>query len=154
MDTYNESQPLRAPWLYLAAALTFTILLWSGLEEDRLLNTSFIISFLLVLTLFLLLFMANLRLSLDPKGIRYRFTPFHLKTHEIKWDDVKEARLINYSALAEYGGWGIRYNFFTKTKAFVARSGSGLLITTRSGKRRLFSVNQPENIAPFLPTEG
>ena len=39
MDTYHESQPLRATWLWVAAIFTFTVLLWSGWEEGRLLST-------------------------------------------------------------------------------------------------------------------
>ncbi|WP_017731055.1 hypothetical protein [Nafulsella turpanensis] len=152
MNTYHESQPLRAPWLYLAAAFTFTVLLWAGWTEGRMLSISFILSSCLVLALFIALSTARLHLNFSEQGIRYRFTPFHLKTHGISWKEVKEARLINYSALMEYGGWGIRYNIFNHTKAFVAKSGSGLLIITSSGKKRLFSIEKPENIVHFLPS--
>lgn len=150
MPNHNESQKLPAPWLYAAMAFTFGILLFSAYIEDSLFSLSFFIGSGFSLLLFGSLLASKLRLTFYDKGIRYRFTPFHWQTHEIRWEEVEEARLIHFNALAEYGGWGIRYNFFTKTKAFVTQGGQGLFLTTRNGRRRLFSIQQPAQVQPFI----
>lgn len=152
MPTHSESHKLPAPLLYAALAFTLAVLLFSAYLEDSLFSLSFFIGSGFSLLLFGSLLAAKLRLTFYDKGIRYHFTPFHWQTHEIRWEEVEEAKLIHFNALAAYGGWGIRYNFFTKTKAFVTQGGSGLLIVTRQGRRRLFSIQQPARVQPFIST--
>lgn len=150
MQNYSETQKLRSAWLYVAMAFTFSAVVVSAYQESSLLSYSFLAIFGLLLLLFGSLLLSKLKLTFNDKGIYYRFTPFHWKTHVILWEEVEEASLNDFSALAEYGGWGVRYNFFTKTKAFVARSGCSLFLQLRNGRKRLFSIQQPEQLRPFL----
>lgn len=152
MPYHNETQKLPAPLLYAALAFTLGVVFFSAYIEDSFFDLAFFIGSGFSLLLFGSLLAARLRLTFHDKGIRYRFTPFHWQTHEIRWEEVEEARLIHFNALAAYGGWGIRYNFFTRTKAFVTQGGSGLLLLTRQGRRRVFSIQQPARVQPFIRT--
>lgn len=73
--------------------------------------------------------------------------------HQIRWQEVEKAELRTFSALAEYGGWGIRYNFFYQSKGFIARSGTGLFLKLKDGRKRMFSISKPGELKEWIPEQ-
>ena len=57
----------------------------------------------------LLFYVMNLTTEVRSDGLYYRFFPFHLSFHKIPLEDLKTYEVRTYSALREYGGWGIRW---------------------------------------------
>lgn len=91
---------------------------------------------------------ARLLVEIDGEELRYRFAPFHRKIHTLNWNDVSEAKIRNYKAFKEFGGWGIRYN--RKGKAFTASGKMGLDLKLKNGKQVLFSTHRAEEVKSLL----
>lgn len=149
--SYIQKQKFHPSWIIASLIFSLAVVIGFSFQEGALVSAPVlaIISFLLLLHAALLA--ARLHVIVNEEGIRYRFFPFHLKAHRIYWYEVEEARLRPFSALGGFGGWGIRYNFFFGTKAFIARSGTGLFLKINDGRRRMFSISDPEQLAARLP---
>lgn len=81
-----------------------------------------------VLTIFLTILFLNFRLDtlIKKDGIYVRFFPFHLKFKYYAWEKLTKSFVRQYSPIAEYGGWGLRYGFLGKGKAFNVSGDKGL----------------------------
>src|SRR5690606_17451820 len=74
-----------------------------------------------------------------PEGIAYRFAPIQLKERFARWVDLDKLYLREYSALGEYGGWGLRYGFGLGW-GYIAGGDHGLQLVYKSGKKRFIST--------------
>jgi hypothetical protein len=91
----------------------------------------------------------SLTLSIDANQIQYRFKPFHRRNQVINKSDIKEASVVRYNPILQYGGWGIRYNF-KRGKAFSTRGNYGLQIKLNNGRSILIGTQKPEELKSFL----
>lgn len=148
---YTQKQRFDPAWII--ASLLFSLAVVAGIfyQREQLLTVPVLLTISFFLFLHGTLLAARLQLIINEDGIRYRFFPFHLKPHKIYWFEVEEAKLSTFNALRSFGGWGIRYNFFYGTKAFIARSGKGLFLQLKDGHRRMFSISTPEQLEACLP---
>lgn len=137
----------------IIASLLFSLAAVAGVsyQQGELFSATILIITGFLLFLHGALLAARLQLIVNEEGIKYRFFPFHLKPHKIYWFEVEEAQLSTFSALQEFGGWGIRYNFFYGTKAFIAGSDTGLFLKIKDGCQRMFSISEPEQLDVWLP---
>jgi hypothetical protein len=154
---YTEVQQFRQPWIWaglIIAALSI-VPLWYGVyrqlvdgeplgdnpaSDNELLIMAIGVTFI-VLGLVVLFLKARLETMVDAEGIRYRFFPFHLRTHEILWETVAKATVRTYRPILEYGGWGIRYGL--RGKAYNVSGNQGLELELRGGGRILFGTQRP-----------
>ena len=79
-------------------------------------------------TLLLTLLFVNFRLDtlIKKDGIYVRFFPFHLKYKYFAWDKLTKSYVRQYSAITEYGGWGLRFGLFGKGNAYNVSGNQGL----------------------------
>lgn len=157
---YQESLKFSHPFLGLLM-LPVILLFGYGIVQQLIFDQPFgnhpapdhwlVISALIVTGIGWLLFAARLRFTLDEKGIYYRFFPFHWKTYTLLWSEIANAHVRKYSALSEFGGWGIRINFRGHRAYNVMNDhGQGLEIVKKNGKKILFSTHNPQAISRFL----
>lgn len=151
---YTQKQKFNPSWII--ASLLFTLAAVAGVsyQQGELFSATVLAVTGFLLFLHAALLAARLHLIVNEEGIKYRFFPFHLKPHKIYWFEVEEAQLNTFSALSEFGGWGIRYNFFFGTKAFIAKSGTGLFLKIKDGRKRMFSISEPEQLDAWLPVQA
>lgn len=90
----------------------------------------------------------NLTTEVRPDGIYYRFLPFHLRFRRIAFDDIAEYEVRSYSAIKDYGGWGIRYG--RKGRAYNVSGNRGLWLKTFDGGSILFGSQHPEEFAAAI----
>lgn len=149
--SYTQKQKFHPSWIIASLLFSLAVVAGASYAQGSLVSGTVlaIISFLLLIHAALLA--ARLHVIVNEEGIRYRFFPFHLRPHRIYWYEVEDAKLRTFSALSEFGGWGVRYNFFFGTKAFIARSGTGLFLKIKDGRRRMFSISDPEQLLSWLP---
>ena len=150
---YAEKQIMDTWWMRLIFLFP-SLLIWSILVFQILTGTSDTSNFTLVaigvLTLGLTLLMWNSRLRTDyyEDKIVFRFWPFHLKEKEILWSDVKSIKVVKYSPLRDYGGWGIRIG--VKGNAFNVKGNLGVLLEMKKGRSTLFSTQEPKEVYEAL----
>jgi hypothetical protein len=106
-----------------------------------------------LLIAFLFLYI-RLETQIKYDGIYVRFFPFHLKFKYYSWDTLKKSYVREYSALAEYGGWGLRFGLFGKGAAFNVSGDKGLQLEFTNGNKLLVGTNKPEELTEVLYKTG
>jgi hypothetical protein len=82
-----------------------------------------------------------------PDGLVVRFPPFHRRL--IALEDVRSVEAREYSAIKEYGGWGIRHSSKNGT-AYNVRGNRGVQLILKNGKRVLIGSQEPDRLANVL----
>jgi len=147
---FTEVQKFNQRWvnaiLYLFLFISLSVTLIAIIKELSFLAFT---PLLIMTGVFVLFKVMSLTVSIDENGIAYRFKPFHRRNQVINKSDIKEASLVRYNPILEYGGWGIRYNF-KRGKAFSTRGNYGLQIKLNNGKSILIGTQKPEELQSFL----
>ena len=102
----------------------------------------------LALLINVLIFSIRMRLQVNKDGISIRYFPFINKN--FKWNDVAEYEVLTYNPVKDYGGWGLRYNWKKKGKAYTVSGSYGLSLTLQEGKKVLIGTDKPEELKVFL----
>jgi hypothetical protein len=94
-------------------------------------------------------FLLSLRMTTEvsDEGILVRFRPFFRRL--IPLDKIKTYEVRKYSALREYGGWGVRYSLKHGT-AYNVSGNQGLQLVLADGKRVLIGSQAPDRLAGAL----
>jgi hypothetical protein len=152
MTYFREQQQFRQLWLWLlfgAVSIPIVGLLGYGVYQQLVLGEPFgahppsntalsgvFIAILLLHTLVIALFWyARLDVEVNANEIAIRFRPFHLTPRRIPLVHVTDARTRHYSALGEYGGWGIRIGIHGS--AYNVSGDEGVQLTLEDGRRIL-----------------
>ncbi len=157
---YREVQHFRQLWLWIIILLVSFVAIWS-LIQQIFLDTPFGNNqapdalLIIIVIIFGFVFPAvfykmNLTTQVRNDGIYYRFFPFHLSFHKIKLEDIVECEVRNYSALKDYGGWGIRYG--RMGKAYNISGNRGVQLKLSDGSRLLLGSQKPEEFAAAVQT--
>ncbi len=160
---FSETQKFRQWWLWFMFAgikgimgffIVTQVLFGEPFGDNVADNAALMIGFLFMLILSLLFFIMKLETRISDNGIAVRFYPLQLKFRNYRWEDLEEAYLREYSPIAEYGGWGIRYSFVGKGKALNVSGRMGLQLVFKDGRRLLIGTSKPEDIMQVLSVMG
>ena len=140
---FTERQSFLRHWWWLVLSvivLTSGVLQWRHRQSQMapLLTASTI----LLLTALLVGVFALLRIDtrLDTAGASFRLFPLGWK--HLPWSEVTAAYVRKYSALGEYGGWGIK-GFSTRNYAYNAAGNQGIQLELSDGRRILLGTQHP-----------
>lgn len=145
MKVFTEEQKFTQIWLHILLfveiAIAFYLLFnnWSNNSKN---NYSLIIALCIVFIVHLLIYHINLTTKIDNNGITFRFIPF-LASRTIQWNEIEKAYVRTYNPILEYGGWGIRYTFGSKGKAYNIKGDKGVQIVLKNGKKILIGTQKP-----------
>ena len=169
--TFTEEQRFNKkvilPLIVLITALTVVLLCWGIIQQlilgkpfgdhpvsdtSLVITTIFIFIFILVMDWLFL----NIKLvtEINSNTISYRFYPFILRDRFIYWEDIENAYIRQYKPLKEYGGWGIRFGFGGKGRAFNVSGNFGLQLELKNGKKLLIGTQKPQELEALLRTLG
>jgi hypothetical protein len=81
-------------------------------------------------------------------GLYVRYFPLQFHSHQISYGEIKSYEIRQYSALKEYGGYGIRYG--KKGKAYNVSGDKGIQFEFLDGKKLLIGTQRPEEFALAL----
>jgi len=96
----------------------------------------------------LFFYLINLTTVVRGDGLYYRFFPMHLSFRKISFTNLKTYEVRTYSALREYGGWGIRWGL--KGKAYNVSGNRGVQLELSNGERILIGSRRPDELAEAL----
>ena len=99
-------------------------------------DTGLIVFSVLMFALIGLFGLLKLKTTIDENEIRMSFFPFVKK--KIKWDEIKNAEVVNYGFV---GGWGIRVATKYGT-VYNVRGNKGLAIELTNGKKFLIGTQK------------
>lgn len=108
------------------------------------------------LFILLTLLFVNFRLDTNIKkdGIYVRFFPFHLKFKHFAWSILTKSYVRQYSAIGEYGGWGLRLGLFGKGTAYNISGNKGLQLEFKTNKKLLIGTNKADELTETLNKIG
>ena len=91
---------------------------------------------------------ASLTVEVRHDGLYIRFFPFHATFFKISPNEIKNWQIRIYSALKEYGGYGVRFG--ADGKAYNVRGNRGVQIVLKNGTRILVGSQKPEQLEQAL----
>jgi len=155
---YREVQYFRQIWLWILLFSISLITIW-GMVQQLFLGKPFgnnpapdtVLIVIVIIFGFgfpYVFYKMNLTTEVRSDGIYYRFFPLHLSFHEIRLEDLVEYEVRAYSALKDYGGWGIRYG--RRGKAYNVSGNRGVQLKFSNGGRLLFGSQKPEEFAKAI----
>lgn len=90
----------------------------------------------------------NLTTEVHTDGLYYRFFPNHRSFRKITLPEIKQYNVRTYSAIKDYGGYGVRLG--KKGKAYNVSGNKGIQLELLDGKRILFGSKRPEEFLQAL----
>lgn len=161
MVQFREQQQFRQPWLWIvfaAVSLPLLALLGFSIFQQVVLGEpvgnqpvsdfeliGIFSGVLLLHTLIIGLFwIARLDVAVTQTDVTVRFRPFHLTPMRIPLRDIVDARARDYSALGEYGGWGIRVGL--GGRAYNVSGTEGVQLTLANGKEILIGSQKSSEL--------
>jgi len=105
---------------------------------------------LLIITMIIVLWgllVMRLEVWINQEGIHYRFFPLIFKNKLIFKAAIQRYEIRKYSAILDYGGWGIRRGLGRKWgKGYIVSGNMGLQLYLTNGKKVLFSTQRSQAI--------
>lgn len=123
-------------------------------EDDTILLLALV--FAIIMTGLLSLFFMKMKLLTEIKkdGIYVQFFPIHRKFKFYDWASIYKLKIRQYSAIMEYGGYGMRMGFFRKGRAYNTSGDNGLQIETIKGTKILIGTQKPDELNEVLRRLG
>ena len=150
---FKEKQKFSQVWIWILIIGLTSVLAYSKYKTYYLKevfgklepsDSFFYTTDIIIVLIFAILVTANLKTEVRIDGLYYKFFPFHLKMHHIKWTDIKFLQIRKYKPVSEYLGWGIKFG--PKGKAFNVSGDIGFQVVMKNGKRILFGTQQSEKL--------
>ena len=160
---FSERQRFKQWWVWLILLGVNGLFLWGVFEQviggqqfgsKPMGNTGLLIVTGLTLVLTFLFFNFRLDTIIKKNGIYVRFFPLHLKFKHYNWNSLTKAYTRQYSAIGEYGGWGLRYGLGGKGTAYNVSGNQGLQLEFTNNKKLLIGTNKPEQLSDALSKIG
>jgi hypothetical protein len=138
---YKEIQQFRQPWLWVLLLVVFSLSVWKPVGLG-------------IMAVFLPLFwFTRLETVIDQEGISYRWFPFQRKPRVIKWTQVEQITVRNYSPLGEFGGWGLRYSWTSTAHTVSGNWGIDIKIKGKS-RSLLLGTQHPDEVLQLLEKQN
>ncbi|MHB1000697.1 MAG: DUF1648 domain-containing protein [Armatimonadota bacterium] len=90
----------------------------------------------------------GMAVTVTPNRLLVKLETTGIKLLTINMDDIAEVETHTFSPLADFGGWGIRFN--TKMRGYYWRGNRGVLLTLKNGRKILIGSDDPERLAAVV----
>jgi hypothetical protein len=103
------------------------------------------VSLVLVVTALMMVFpYGGIQTTVTRQEITVRFGIIGLRVLRLKTDEIENIELAEFSPIADFGGYGIRFN--REMQAYFMRGNRGIKLTTTKGKRYIVGSDNPEEL--------
>jgi len=158
---FREVQNMNRIWWVMVLVYGCTALCWWGFVEQIILGEPWgskpapdwmmwLIWILFGLGLPIFFNLLCLDVQLDNRNITIRYYP--LTNRFISLLDIDHFEVLQYSAIKEYGGWGIRGT--PQKRAYNVRGHEGLELTLRDGSKIMIGSQRADELAACLRSTG
>lgn len=160
---FTETQKFSQWWLWLILLGINGLFIFGVVKQvfggqqfgdDPMSDTGLLIVTGFTLLLTITFFYTRLDTVIKRDGIYVRFLPFHFKARYYAWDTLTKSYVRQYSALSEYGGWGLRLGLFGNGRALNVSGDKGLQLEFKDNKKLLIGTRKPEELVAVLSEIG
>lgn len=135
------TRPISSPWLTILGLALLVVGVVLGWSAGWVTGGPFLVAGLLVGLL------SRATVTVDQRGTTVRFTPLGWPRVRIDLGEIESAVAENISP-AQFGGWG--YRIVPGASGLVLRAGPGLILTRRTGRKFVVTVDDAETAARVL----
>jgi hypothetical protein len=150
-EHFRETQFL--PRLFSAFPLAVLCLIWMLTLADDFNWFDFSLSGFIFLGVTVVLVSARLVTEVREDSVYLNFAPFPFTSQLISFSKITSATARQYSAIGEYGGWGIRYNLFGNGRAYNVRGNQGVQLVFKDGRKLLIGSQRSEELAGLIQSK-
>jgi len=143
---FYECQKFNQWWIWLIMVL---VLLFLAAVFVMFPSESMLVLLLLGIGLVYLFRKVKLETAVKAGGIYVRFFPLHIMYQFHPWESIEKVYIRKYSAISEFGGWGIREGFIAG-KAYNVDGDEGLQIEFNSKEKLLIGTRKPDELRAVL----
>jgi hypothetical protein len=145
---YREEIKFFSKLYYYVLAILIAIVLWLG-ETYTFVHATPVI----ILAVILPLLLGRFLITVNNRTIHISYGYLGLIQKEIPLADVKEARVVEYRGLRQFGGWGIRSGKFEgeKTACYTMKGNTGVLLTLNHDIKVCFAKTNKLLIGSLTP---
>jgi hypothetical protein len=156
---YSEVQQFKQWWIWLILSgingmfvfgIITQVFLGKQFGDKPMSNAGLLIIFAVSLSVTVFVLYLRLETVLSTDGIFIRFYPLQFKYRFYNWESTKKVYIRQYSPIFEYGGWGVRYSFTGKGRAFNVEGNIGLQLEFLNGEKVLVGTQNPEKLRYVL----
>jgi hypothetical protein len=160
---FSEKQRFRQWWLWVILlaldglfifGIYKQVITGKQFGDKPMSNTGILLTATSVILLTIMFINMRLETQIKKDGVYLKFFPFHLSFRRYTWDKISESFVRQYNPIGEYGGWGIRFGFFGKGKAYSVSGNKGLQVEFSDTKRVLIGTNKPDELTETLKRIG
>ncbi|MEA3274042.1 MAG: hypothetical protein U9Q81_01820 [Pseudomonadota bacterium] len=90
----------------------------------------------------------KLAVFVERTQLRVKFS--YLANKRVPVSEIASFRVVNYSPIREYGGWGVRYSLKGKRWAYNVKGNIGVEIDLADGRKWLIGSQRPEELAEAI----
>ncbi|MDC3336347.1 hypothetical protein OAW23_00610 [Flavobacteriales bacterium] len=149
-EQYFRNSKVGKICLIVLVFLFLGVIIFDFLNQSSINGSLVIAEITTTLIPFLLIWTSKLTTRLDDEKIKYRFTPYNWRIHEIKWSQVTSYQIRKYSPLKEFGGFGYRKKLFAKTVCLNISGNIGLELKLKNGRTLLIGTQRKDKLQSFL----
>jgi len=95
-------------------------------------------------------FIVKLETEVRSDGLCIRYFPLHIRYRKFTKEDLSDYYTRTYRPILEYGGWGIRYGFGKKGRAYNVSGNKGVQLIFKNGKRLLIGSQKSDELAEAI----
>ncbi len=147
-STFRETQSFPR-WL-LVLPLAPLLLIWTFTYVDRPSWLGLALTGFISLGVAALLALSRLVTEVRDNGVYVRFAPFQSKFQRIAFTEIVSATAREYSAIGEYGGWGIRYGLGGVGRAYNTSGNQGVQLVFKDGRKLLIGSQRAKELAELI----
>lgn len=121
-------------------------------EDKPMSYSGLLVSTCLIVLLVVSFRIMNLKTEITNERIYFDFFPFHTKKYFYDLTEIQSMKVVKYSPIFDYGGWGVRG--FGSNKAFSVKGNKGLKIMFKNGDIRLIGTQKPDELQKIISQIG
>lgn len=95
-------------------------------------------------------FIIKLETEVRSDGLYVRFYPIHIRYKRFTADNLQQYYTRRYRPILEYGGWGIRYSFTKKGKAYNISGDKGVQLVLTNSRKLLIGSQRPDELVAAI----
>jgi hypothetical protein len=148
-ELFSETQKLQRIWFWVIGLDIVGIVLIfvfkdSSVDISDILPPTLIVAsaFLFVIWIFIV---SKLIVTIDARGIHYRYPVFRPKWKTIPCEDIGTFSTVHYDAIFDYGGWGIK-NSKKNGRCITIQGNCGILLELKNGEKILLGTQNKEGM--------
>jgi hypothetical protein len=117
-------------------------------------NTWLFFGFGISIVISVIFMVVRLETIIKQDGIYVRFFPIQREYKQYAWTQINKLYIRKYSAIKDYGGWGLRMGRIGIGNALNVSGNKGLQIETVDNYKMLIGTHKPEELAEVLNRIG